>query len=178
MSSDDPPRLRDDHLDVARRAASTRSISAPALSGPSLGRLDGLYLLVGISIAAAYVAMPERAQLIVYQLFAFSALVAVGAGLRLYRPARRVPWVLVGLYLATQVAGDSFNNVFTLGKGVAAPYPSAADVLFLCGYGCLAAAALLLAQEPSHRRNQAALLDAGVVTVSAAWSCPDWTARS
>jgi signal transduction histidine kinase/CheY-like chemotaxis protein len=135
------------------------------------GRASLLFLAAcGVGVGA-YFLVPAPSQLVYYQLFAVAGLAAVVVGIALHRSAQKLPWVLVAGYLGCQVAADSLNNVYSVGRGEDPPYPSAADALCLGGYGFLIAGGILLGSSQG-RRSLASLIDAMVIAVS--FGLPIW----
>jgi diguanylate cyclase (GGDEF)-like protein/PAS domain S-box-containing protein len=95
-----------------------------------------------------------------------SAVIAVLVGVRLHRPARRLPWYLLAAVLACFTAGDTTYNILTDFLGRQDPFPSLADVFYLAVYPMLAVALVVFVRARSGVDNRAALLDALVPTAS------------
>src|SRR5215212_2316793 len=85
---------------------------------------------------------------------------AVLAGVRLHRPSRRLPWLLLCGVLVSFTAGDTTYNILTDYLAKDNPFPSLADGFYLAVYPMLAAALLILIRARSGDNNRAALLDA------------------
>jgi signal transduction histidine kinase len=100
---------------------------------------------------------------------AVSAVLAVLAGVWLWRPADPVAWCLVAGGLFAFFLGEVTWDIYAIGLGQD-PFPSLADLFYLSGYVILAAGVLLLIRGRSRRRAlaRASLLDAAIVTVAAA----------
>jgi diguanylate cyclase (GGDEF)-like protein/PAS domain S-box-containing protein len=81
-------------------------------------------------------------------------------GIRLHRPSRRLPWLLLSGVLISFTAGDTTYNILTDYLGQDNPFPSLADGFYLAVYPMLAAALLVLIRARSGDNNRAALLDA------------------
>ncbi|MFI5938461.1 putative bifunctional diguanylate cyclase/phosphodiesterase [Actinoplanes sp. NPDC051494] len=93
------------------------------------------------------------------------AAAAIVVGVRVHRPARRLPWYLVSASLVLFVAGDTVYYVKTA-AGLTPPFPDWSDVLYLLVYPLLTGGLVLFIRSRSGARNRAALLDALVPTVS------------
>ncbi len=120
-----------------------------------------LWWLVLITL---YYAFPD-AHLYTWALLGYSSAAAVLAGVRLHRPAQRLPWYLTSLALAFFTTGDSWYNLLLV-LGREPRFPGLADVFYLLFYPLLTAAFLLFIRARSGRGdNRAALLDALVPTV-------------
>ena len=94
-----------------------------------------------------------------------SAAAAVLVGVRVHRPARRLPWYLLSAVLVSFSFGDTTYNVLTDFLGLRRPFPSVADVFYLLVYPMLATALLIFIRLCSGAGNRAALLDALLPTV-------------
>jgi diguanylate cyclase (GGDEF)-like protein/PAS domain S-box-containing protein len=93
-----------------------------------------------------------------------SAAAAVLVGVRVHRPARRLPWYLLSAVLVSFTLGDTAYNVLTDFLHIANPFPSLADGFYLLVYPMLAGALLIFIRSRSGAGNRAALLDALVPT--------------
>ncbi|HEU4349030.1 MAG TPA: EAL domain-containing protein [Actinoplanes sp.] len=90
--------------------------------------------------------------------------VAVLAGVRVYRPARRLPWLLLAAAILCFAIGDTTYHTMDV-FGPEPPFPSTADVFHLAVYPLLGASLSLFIRARSGEANRAALLDALVPTV-------------
>ncbi|MCO8275003.1 EAL domain-containing protein [Actinoplanes sp. TRM 88003] len=93
-----------------------------------------------------------------------SAAAAVLVGVRVHRPAKRLPWYLLSAVLVSFTLGDTAYNVLTDFMHIANPFPSLADLFYLLVYPMLAGALLIFIRSRSGAGNRAALLDALVPT--------------
>src|SRR3954462_710512 len=93
-----------------------------------------------------------------------SAAAAVLVGVRVHRPARRLPWYLLSAVLVSFTAGDTTYNLLVDYLGAQNPFPCLADVFYLLVYPMLAIALLIFIRARSGADNRAALLDALVPT--------------
>ncbi|GAA4603230.1 diguanylate cyclase (GGDEF)-like protein/PAS domain S-box-containing protein [Actinoplanes octamycinicus] len=117
-----------------------------------------------LALVCLYYAFPD-AHLYTWALLGYSSAVAILAGVRLHRPAQRLPWYLISAALAFFTTGDSWYNLI-LARGGQPGFPAVNDVLYLLVYPLLTAAFLIFVRARRGRGdNKAALLDALVPTV-------------
>ncbi|GIF16069.1 putative bifunctional diguanylate cyclase/phosphodiesterase [Actinoplanes teichomyceticus] len=117
-----------------------------------------------LALVALYYTFPAT-HLYTWALLGYSAAAAILVGVRLNRPAQRLPWYLVSAALAFFTTGDSwYNLVQTLGGEPG--FPGLADVFYLLVYPLLTGGFLLFVRARAGRGDdRAALLDALVPTV-------------
>ena len=118
--------------------------------------LGGVYFLVG-----------PQGQTILYQVFSVAALVATLVGIRRYRPARSHHWWLFAAGLAMWCLGDAYWDCYRWILRAQAPYPSVADIAYLCGYPLLVAGLVTLIHGWGRPRI-GDLLDGLILVVAAA----------
>ncbi|WP_436519552.1 putative bifunctional diguanylate cyclase/phosphodiesterase [Actinoplanes sp. HUAS TT8] len=117
-----------------------------------------------LALIVLYYAFPD-AHLYTWALLGYSSAVAVLVGVRLYRPAQRLPWYLTSAALAFFTTGDSWYNLI-LAIGRQPGFPGLADLFYLLVYPLITGAFLLFIRARSGSGdNRAALLDAMVPTV-------------
>src|ERR1700680_402843 len=126
-----------------------------------------LYLAVMVAIPVAYLAGPLNAGP-VFNVIGVSGVVAVVAGVRMHRPAARWAWYLIALALSLFVAGDVLAYNYTAFFGVALPFPSIADPVYLAVYPVTVAGLLLLIRRRNPGRDWASLIDSVIVTIGLA----------
>ncbi|WP_203842910.1 GGDEF domain-containing protein [Winogradskya humida] len=129
------------------------------------------YALTGIVIMAAHRAAtllgcPELVRNLIYNTGTLAAAVAVFAGVRINRPAYRLPWLLIGAGAAASALGDFLYYVYPLLGGVLAN-PHVADIPFLSRFPLIAAGLVLLIRRRTPGWDGPAAIDAGIVTVAA-----------
>jgi diguanylate cyclase len=126
------------------------------------------YLAAG-ALALVVHAMLETgslAQSFLYDAIGASAIGMALLGVRLHRPERIAPWLLMAFGQALFVAGDLVWNWFEIiGED---PFPSIADVLYLAGYPFIALGLLLLIRRRIAGGDRGGLLDAAILTTAAA----------
>src|SRR5919204_2934137 len=118
----------------------------------------GAYLAAGLALTGIYFALPRggTAQSVLYDAIGVSSALAVVAGERLNRPARRAPWWLFAAGLLAFAVGDMLYNVgYTTS-------PSAADVLYLSGYPLVRAGLGGLIAGLHRADRRAGLLEAAI----------------
>ncbi|MEV8503628.1 EAL domain-containing protein [Actinoplanes sp. NPDC051475] len=93
-----------------------------------------------------------------------SGVAGILLGVRVHRPAQRLPWYLIATALLFFVSGDTIYFVQTT-YDLGAPFPGPPDILYVLVYPLLAGGLLLFVRARSGDRNRAALLDALVPTV-------------
>jgi diguanylate cyclase (GGDEF)-like protein len=100
----------------------------------------------------------------IYQLFGLSSAAAIVAGVRMHRPARRLPWYLMA---AGQLLWSLADAVFSWDATIMGRdrFPSPADPFYLAGYPMVAAGLYLLIRGRRPRRDVAGFLDSAVLTV-------------
>ncbi|MBW6439982.1 EAL domain-containing protein [Actinoplanes hulinensis] len=105
-----------------------------------------------LALAGVYYAVPGS-HLYIWAALGCSSAATVLLGVRMHRPERRLPWILISVALVLFTTGDIWNNPL-------------ADLFYLLAYPPLAAGLLLLARaRGGGAANRAALLDALVPTV-------------
>ena len=126
-----------------------------------MGTAARAYLLVGLVGIAAYVAIGGSDLL--YEAYGQAAWIAIAVGLRRNSPANRLGWWFLAATMALYGFGDVvYFSVYTGG----APFPSAADALYMLGNVTFGAALLALVGGSRLRRDAAALADASVLSLA------------
>jgi diguanylate cyclase (GGDEF)-like protein/PAS domain S-box-containing protein len=112
-----------------------------------------------VALTAVFYTVPQLS-MYTWAAIGLSGAIAVLVGIRLHRPSRRLPWLLLAGVLASFTAGDTTYNILTDFLQVENPFPSVADGFYLAVYPMLAAALLVFIRARSGGDNRAALLDA------------------
>lgn len=134
-------------------------IREPRPAGPS--RFWLRYLLAGVTAAVVYVLLPQtRLTAWMFPLINTSGAFAAAAGILRGRTRNRAAWWTITAALALSAAGDVVYAGYDL-LGRAAPFPSAADPLYLLAHLAAPAGGVLL----SRRAGRDSLLDAGILTI-------------
>lgn len=122
------------------------------------------YLLVGLLATATYFALPSAAaHNLAYDLLGLSAVVALLGGVRLNRPAYRLPWYLLALGDGLAVAGDLLWTYDENVRGVTTPFPSFADALYLASYVVFFAGVLFLIRGHAGGADRTAGIDTAII---------------
>jgi PAS domain S-box-containing protein len=102
-----------------------------------------------------------------FNVLGLSSVAAIVVGVRLHRPASKLPWVLFALGLFLFISGDfityNYNKLF----GHDIPFPSIGDVAYLAVYPCLILGILVLIKRRSPGRDRDSLLDSLIITIGA-----------
>jgi len=104
---------------------------------------------------------------VIYLLSSASVLIAIGWGLRSYRPAKRSPWLLLMAGFTCFLVGDATSVVLDHTIGEAKPFPSLADVAYLLFYPLVYVAIGRFLKSTGHP-DRAAWVDASIWTTGAA----------
>ncbi|MBB4750125.1 putative bifunctional diguanylate cyclase/phosphodiesterase [Actinoplanes lobatus] len=124
-----------------------------------LRHLWWIYLALAATTALAYVVVPfNDASRWVYVLVNCTAPIATWVGLTRNAPRRRGGWQVIVAGLILSGAGDIIFASYT-SRGLEAPFPSAADGLYLLSHLAIAAGTALLAT----RSGRTAFLDSAVI---------------
>jgi diguanylate cyclase (GGDEF)-like protein/PAS domain S-box-containing protein len=140
-----------------------------AAGHPPLRRPPGwlLFLGFGALIGAAYYAVSSPVlKVVTFGLLGASPVVAVVAGVRLYRPRCPTAWFLFAAGQLTFTVGDMIFYVDEYLLRQEPPLPSVADVFYLTTYPCLVGGLLLLVKRRTPGRDRASLVDALIVAIS------------
>ena len=124
-----------------------------------------VWLGLGLAMVLGYFALPsQQAQDYLYQVPGMLSALAVVAGVLLYRPIDRRPWLVLAAGLALTSAGDWTWVILDRVYGIE-PFPSVADVFYLAGMGLVAVALLWLVRGRVPGGDRAGFLDALIVAV-------------
>jgi two-component system, cell cycle response regulator len=139
--------------------------------GPSTSSRRWIWFLVaGAAAIGFYYVLPLTKPAAVVTditalIFPVLATGGVIAGIRLNRPARRLPWVLLavgeGFNLLGDLIGAIQRNVFHID-----PYPSFADFGYLVAYPVIGVALVLFVRRRTPGSHTPALIDASVVSLA------------
>jgi len=123
------------------------------------------YVTAGLLLALANGVASPTMQGVIYHLVGVAAPLAILLGVSVYRPGRGLHWYLIAGGAGLTAVGDFLWDAYGW-FGVAVPFPSVADVVYLLGYAFLVAGLLVI-----NRRTQAArgrdLLDAAILASAA-----------
>jgi len=102
-----------------------------------------------------------------FNILGLSSVAAIVLGIRLHRPASKLPWVLFAVGLFLFISGDFITYNYTRLFGHDIPFPSVGDVAYLAVYPCLIAGILILIKRRSPGRDRDSLLDSLIITIGA-----------
>jgi hypothetical protein len=110
-------------------------------------------LLAGATAATlAYFLVPERNQILAYDLIGLSSAGAMFLGFRANRPEPRSAWILVAFGVTVLVGGD-------IAYGFYARIPSVADMLYVSGYAVIAIGLIGLVRARTEDQDRPVLVD-------------------
>jgi diguanylate cyclase (GGDEF)-like protein/PAS domain S-box-containing protein len=132
--------------------------------------LGGYAAWIALLIAVYYDKSDLRVE--AWGLISLSGVVAVLTGVLLNRPARKVPWLLLGAALASFAAGQ-LTFLIAAKLRVVLPFPSFADMLYLSEYALAAAALLIFIYWRTPDGDRRSLIDA--LTLTAGIALLSWT---
>lgn len=122
-----------------------------------------LHLVAGALLVLAYPLLPAGPASAVYLVVGAGSVAAVVAGARARRPRDRTPWYLLAAGQLAFVAGDAaWTWLDVVGLS---PFPSVADVLYLCGYPLLIVAVLAMVRR-RRGTDVASVVDALLVALA------------
>src|ERR1700728_1006080 len=127
--------------------------------------LGGYAAWVTLLIVGYYEASGLRAA--AWGLIGLSGVIGILTGLRLNRPAHKVPWFLLAAGLACFAAGQ-LSFLIAARLGVVLPFPSFADVLYLSEYPLAAAGLLIFIYWRTPDGDRRSLIDALTLTAGLA----------
>jgi diguanylate cyclase (GGDEF)-like protein/PAS domain S-box-containing protein len=133
-----------------------------ALRKPVLG---GYAVWIALLIAVYYAAPGARP--VTWGLISLSGVAAIIVGVRLNKPARKAPFLLLAAGLSCFAAGQ-LTFLVAARLRVTLPFPSFADVLYLSSYPLYAAGLLLFIRRRAPHGDLRSLIDALTLTVGLA----------
>jgi diguanylate cyclase (GGDEF)-like protein/PAS domain S-box-containing protein len=137
--------------------------------------LWGAYLLIGALLCAAYVFVaPLKGSGPVMNLIGLSPVLAILIGIRMHRPASRMPWLLLAAGSALFWLGDLYTYSYPHLLGVEVGFPSAGDGLYVLMYPVMMAGLLLLVRRRNGGRDRSGMIEGLILTVGLA--LPSWIA--
>ena len=107
-------------------------------------------------------------------LIGLSPVLAILAGIRIHRPASKLPWLLLAAGSALFWLGDLYTYSYPHLLGADVPFPSPGDALYVAMYPVMMAGLLLLVRRRNAGRDRNGLIDGLILTVGL--SLPAWIA--
>ncbi|MCQ4209790.1 aminotransferase class I/II-fold pyridoxal phosphate-dependent enzyme [Streptomyces longispororuber] len=130
-----------------------------------------LYAVLVAAATAVYLIVPAM-HAPVWAAIGFASVVAVLAGVRMYRPAHRWPWYFLAGALLAFSFGDTYYNVQEQYFAASNPFPSPSDAFYLLTYPLFAVGLFGLVRYRWAGRDLPAVLDAMILTAGLA--LPVW----
>ena len=119
-----------------------------------------LYLLGGLFATGLYfLSSGPAAKDLIYAALSGTTTVAILIGIRLHRPAQRRPWYLLALGNGFASVGDCIWAYNEGVRGIATPFPSAADLAYVAGSLTFCAGILLLIRTHAGGARRTILID-------------------
>jgi signal transduction histidine kinase len=126
------------------------------------------FLAVEAILAASYFAMPASpAKAACYTALGLGTVVALVAGVRIYRPRQPLAWYLLAAGQLSFTGGDTILSAYQWVLQEEAPFPSSADAVYLATFVFLGGGLLLLARAQTPGRDRTSLIDAVVIATGA-----------
>jgi len=122
------------------------------------------FLLVSAAALVCYELVPFG-QMVWWGLLGGASVLAVVAGVVLYRPRPARPWLLVGGALAVEGVGDLVYQALGGSVGGAGPFPSAADAIYLVVYPLAICGLLGFVRRSASEYSRGTMLDVLIVAV-------------
>ncbi|MFE0463088.1 aminotransferase class I/II-fold pyridoxal phosphate-dependent enzyme [Kitasatospora sp. NPDC058965] len=126
-------------------------------------RLMSVFVVWWAAFTACYLLRPGW-HTVTWAAIGLASSAAILIGVRLHRPSRRLPWVLLAIANFAFTIGDTTYNVIKAVTGEPNPFPSLADVFYLVTYPLFAAGLVVFIRCRSVERDWGALLDALTLT--------------
>ena len=134
-----------------------------------------VYLAVGVLLCALYLWVPPlEGSGPLMNLIGLSPVLAILFGIRRYRPASRLPWLLLAAGSALFWLGDLYTYSYPHLLGAEVPFPSPGDALYVAMYPVMMAGLLLLVRRRNGGPDRSGLVDGLILTVGL--SLPAWIA--
>jgi diguanylate cyclase (GGDEF)-like protein/PAS domain S-box-containing protein len=140
-----------------------------------LGPAWAVYLALGAVLCGLYLAVPPlKGSGPLMNLIGLSPVVAILVGVRRYRPAAKLAWLLLAAGSALFWLGDLYTYSYPLLLGADVPFPSPGDALYVAMYPVMMAGLLLLVRRRNAGSDRSGLIDGLILTVGL--SLPAWIA--
>jgi diguanylate cyclase (GGDEF)-like protein/PAS domain S-box-containing protein len=124
------------------------------------------YLAVCTLLIGAYVLVPPlKGQPVLMNGLGFSGVIAVLAGIRIYRPRARAAWLCFAVGLSLQLAGDAYTYSIRELAHVNVPFPSVGDAMYLLVYPLLMCGLLLLVRSRNRGADGPGLIDSLIISL-------------
>jgi PAS domain S-box-containing protein len=124
-----------------------------------------IFLVVGLLLCGGYFLVPRGRlpQSTLYDLLSLAAVVAIVAGVRVHRPARRLPWYYLAAGQLLFTFGDLAWDYYEFVRHIEAPFPGLADVFYLAGYPFVFLGLALIVRGRGRRSDWGGMVDAAII---------------
>jgi diguanylate cyclase (GGDEF)-like protein/PAS domain S-box-containing protein len=131
------------------------------------------FLGAGALITALYLFVkPFAGSGPVMNVLGLAPVLAIAAGVRLYRPQARLAWSFVAIGFLLFWLGDLYTYSYPLLLDREVPFPSLGDAFYIAVYPALIAGVLILQRRRNRRGDRGSAIDAAIMTVGLA--LPSW----
>ncbi|MGZ4149700.1 MAG: PAS domain-containing protein, partial [Actinomycetota bacterium] len=121
------------------------------------------YVAAALATVGGYYAMGQKD--VVFHAIGLSAAVVILAGVALFRPRHKLPWILFAVGQTLFVGGDVISYNYEKFFHAPLPFPAISDVLYLLVYPCLVAGLLLISRRRSASSDRGSLIDAAMIAI-------------
>ena len=128
-------------------------------------RLWLVYAAAGVAMLLVYLFVPGARLGPLFNIIGLTGALAIVVGVRVHKPAQRLPWLLVALGQTLFVGGDVITYNYHRFFGTEAPFPSYGDALYLAVYPFLVIGILLLIRRRNPGGDRTGLIDSLIVAV-------------
>src|SRR6185503_10174723 len=164
----------------ARRAASPRRgarggrMTRPAAHRPWIASYGWIaFLGAGALITVLYLFVkPFAGSGPVMNVLGLAPVLAIVAGVRIYRPQARLAWSFVAIGFLLFWLGDLYTYSYPLLLNREVPFPSLGDAAYIAVYPALIAGVVILQRRRNRRGERGSAIDAAILTVGLA--LPSW----
>jgi diguanylate cyclase (GGDEF)-like protein/PAS domain S-box-containing protein len=126
------------------------------------------FLALYVPLSVVYFAVPvPMSRVLSYGAAGSAPVLAVLVGVWWHRPARRLPWLLFAVGLASFITGDLIFYAHDYLLDSELPVPSVADAFYLSMYPCLVVGLLLLGRGRHLLADRIGLVDVMIIAVGA-----------
>ncbi len=131
------------------------------------------FLAAGATLTALYLLVPPlKGSGPVMNVLGLLPVLAIAAGIRLYRPQARVAWSFVAVGFVLFWLGDLYTYSYPLLLHREVPFPSLGDAAYLLVYPALIAGVIILQRRRRRDGERGSAIDAAIMTVGLA--IPSW----
>jgi diguanylate cyclase (GGDEF)-like protein/PAS domain S-box-containing protein len=131
------------------------------------------FLAAGVLVLCLYLWVPPfQGSGPVINVLGFAPVAAILAGIRMHRPASRLPWLLFAAGFALFWLGDLYTYTYPKLLGAEVPFPSVGDAFYVAVYPVLMAGLWLIVRRGRRGSTVNGVIDAAILTIGLA--LPSW----